>query len=188
MGGQAALAASAASLCKAMDKGGTAMPHPGESPFRALFDSQIMDICGNLRKLTSEEHAFTKVGAPEGQDQLILEKYNEFVACLRDPALVEVRPERFKKLVSYISLHFVIECKLMKLLGYPDTERHESQHNNFIKTIDFYVREIQNERSTAEELVLYIGHWLLGHALISDQAFGDFEAGLSEADDIIHQA
>ena len=72
----------------------------------------------------------------------------------------------------------------MEMLKYPGCDSHREQHVSFIRRVNTFVMEIKEGRSAVNELVLYIGHWLLGHALVADMEFGDFEASL--ADSSIH--
>ncbi len=150
------------------------------SAFTSIFDSHVMDICENLRKLAGDDSLIVGIPAHNEQHEQIVVKYNDFISSLRDPSLFDERPGKFKELVSYIGIHFTFENTLMQLLRYPEYERHKSQHESFIESINTFVVDIQAGKSTVDELVLYIGHWLLGHVLVADKAFGDFEASLTD--------
>ena len=149
------------------------------SAFTTVFDSHVMDICENLKRLADDESTIARLLACDYHHEQIVGKYNDFIVSLRDPNRSDDRPVKFQQLVSYIGIHFTFENTLMQLIGYPDYENHKNQHARFINRINTFVRDIQMGGSTVDELVLYIGHWLLGHVLVADKEFGDFEASLT---------
>ena len=145
-----------------------------------MFDAHLMDICENLKRLSGHESVISGIPANEQQHEQIVVKYNDFISSLRDKDRFDERPIKFRELISYIGMHFVFENTLMQLLQYPERENHKNQHASFIERINLFVKDIDNGRSNVDELVFYIGHWLLGHVLVSDKAFGDFEASLAD--------
>ena len=147
--------------------------------FTPMFDSHVMDICENLRKLAEDESEIIGIQAHDHQHEQIVGKYNDFIASLRDARLADERPTRFQQLVSYISIHFTAENALMQMVKYPDYENHKMQHARFIERLNKSVFDVKEGRGTVEELVLYIGHWLLGHVLLADKEFSDFGASLA---------
>ena len=150
--------------------------------FTPMFDSHVMDICENLRKLAEDESEYAAdehPGPGNHQHEQIVGKYNDFIASLRDARLADERPTRFQQLVSYISIHFTAENALMQMVKYPDYENHKMQHARFIERLNKSVFDVKEGRGTVEELVLYIGHWLLGHVLLADKEFSDFGASLA---------
>ncbi len=154
------------------------MPTLSANGFTTLFDSHVMDICENLRRVAEEEAQAISSPLQNELHEQIVEKFNDFVSSLRDPACSNERAERFQQLVSFLSLHFTFENKLMKMVGYPAYEQHKKQHASFIERINIVVRDIQAGDASVEELVFFIGHWLLGHVLFADKEFGDFQADL----------
>jgi len=147
--------------------------------FAPVFDSHLMDICENLKRATGSDSYSVGVPAHDEHHEKIVEKYNDFIQCLRNPDALDERPERFQALVSFVGLHFAFENSLMQVIGYPDYEQHKKQHSDFIDRVNLFAADIQASLATIEELILYIGHWLLGHVLIADKQFGEFEAGLA---------
>ena len=154
------------------------MSNQSASAFGSGYDGYVADICDNLTKIASDETLWVGIGEAHSEHDVIVKRYNDFVATLRRPECAGERPEKFQNLVSYIRLHFTFEDTLMKFLRYPGCEQHRRQHIGFIKRLDSFAQEVRAGRATTEELVLFIGHWLLGHVLIADTEFGDFEASL----------
>ena len=155
------------------------MPTLSPASFKSVFDSHLMDICENLRRLGGDQASIVGIPGHDHQHEQIVEKYNDFIICLRDPNRSDERPEKFQQLVSYIIIHFTAENALMHLLGYPQYEDHKKQHACFIDRINVFITDIKDKRASIDDLVLYIGHWLLGHVLLADKDFGDFEASLT---------
>ena len=162
------------------EQGWVKMPNLSGSAFTSMFDAHLMDICENLKRLSGHESVISGIPANEQQHEQIVVKYNDFISSLRDKDRFDERPIKFRELISYIGMRFVFENTLMQLLQYPERENHKNQHASFIERINLFVKDIDNGRSNVDELVFYIGHWLLGHVLVSDKAFGDFEASLTD--------
>ncbi len=155
------------------------MPTLSQASFKSVLDGHLADICENLRRAGADQASIVGVPAHDQQHEQIVEKYNDFILCLRDPNRLDERPEKFQQLVSYIIIHFTAENTLMHLLGYPGCEDHKKQHASFIDRVNLFIADIKDGISSIDELVLYIGHWLLGHVLLADRDFGDFEASLT---------
>ncbi len=147
--------------------------------FTKLFYSQVIDICANLSKLAECELTLTGAPGLDEQQDLIVQKYYDFVASLRDPCLTEKRSIKFQELVAYIGLHFTIENSLMEMVQYPKQVLHRKQHTSFIDRINIIILDVHAEKAPINDLVLYIGHWLLGHVLIADREFADFQATIN---------
>ena len=141
------------------------------------FDTHIYDILDNLSRLSDADAIDAGISLIDEQHNKIVEKYNELVNSLRDQSEANSRAEKFEGLMSYIGLHFAMENSVMKMLSYPLCDLHVSQHAGFIERINEFVERIREGRSEAGEMILYIGHWLLGHVLITDKEFEEFEAG-----------
>ena len=143
------------------------------------FDRHIYDILDNLSKLSDSESIDAGIPLLDEQHSKIVDKYNDFVNSLRDQSLADQRSEKFESLISYIGLHFVVENSAMKMLSYPLCDLHVAQHAGFITQVNNMIAELRDGSLAIEGLVLYMGHWLLGHVLISDKEFEEFEASLS---------
>ncbi|CAK0744242.1 Bacteriohemerythrin [Azospirillaceae bacterium] len=139
--------------------------------FTSLLDRHILDICENMNRLSDGEVHLVNIGDDEDRHRLIFAKYNEFVFNLihqQDAGRIE---EKFKELIKYIRVHFIVEEKIMKIHEYDGYAKHKAQHDDFTATITKLAIDISVNKSNAEDMALYIGHWLIGHMLISDMQF-----------------
>ncbi len=139
------------------------------------FDLHIYDILDNLGRLSDSASIDAGIPLIDEQHSKIVDKYNDFVNSLGNPSAAPQRASKFESLISYIALHFVVENSAMKVLSYPSCELHIAQHAGFIAQINTMILEIRAGDLAIESLVLFMGHWLLGHVLISDKEFEEFE-------------
>jgi len=100
-------------------------------------------------------------------------QHKQLIAALND--LVDAReqgkgPQEIMRtldfLSSYVVRHFNDEEAIQKKYDYPDYYRHRIYHDEFKKTVQNLVREI-NEKGPREELVLKtintVAGWLINH-------------------------
>ncbi len=159
-------------------KGGTIMTTASGSAFTMVFDCHVADICENMNKLSADTQLYAGLAVQDDEHDRIFRAYNDVIACLQDADKVDQSAVKFEQLISYVALQFIIENKVMKMLGYPACETHTKQHADFIARINEFVREVEAGQATIADMVHYIGHWLLGHVLLVDREFGDYQASL----------
>ena len=160
---------------------------PGITPptFTTLFDEHLLDICENINRLGEQPETLIGISGVDDQHSELIKKYNEFVGCLRDGGRRKEVAGQFKKLLIFLNMHFMFEEKIMVMIGYPRLEIHRRQHRDFIVKVQEMADDVRQNREAIESLTMYIGHWILGHTLIADKDFGDFEAALADDGDLI---
>ncbi len=144
------------------------------------FDNQIYDILDNLSRLSDGASKDAGISLIDEQHSKIVQKYNDLVNTLHVQSEANSRAEKFEGLMAYIALHFAMENSVMKVLSYPLCDLHISQHAGFISHVNNMAAHISAGESSIESLILYMGHWLLGHVLISDKEFEEFEASTTD--------
>jgi hemerythrin len=78
---------------------------------------------------------------------------------------------------EYITSHFRVEEEAMRQAGYPEVERHVSEHEWFTRSSARLAREFDlgaDHLPVARELGVFLVSWLELHTAMSDQRFGDF--------------
>ena len=133
------------------------------------FDPHIYDILDNLSRISDVASIDAEISLIDEQHSKIVDKYNDFVSSLRDHSAASQRAAKFESLISYIGLHFVVENSAMKMLSYTLCDLHVAQHAGFIAHVNGMISQVRCGSIAIEDLVLYMGHWLLGHILISDK-------------------
>ena len=140
----------------------------------------INEICSRLSALTDASSAMESMPAIHDDHSKIAEKYRDLVAAMRDPVRSPERAKLFEGLIAFIALHFAVENALMKSVGYPQRSAHAEQHASFIANASARSSQVKRGELTIEELVLYVGHWLVGHVLLADKLFEEFLTGISD--------
>ncbi len=137
------------------------------------LSAYIDDICDKLTLLPENSAVIDYLPIVNGNG-LIAEKYSALVRGMRERARSPERGQMFHDLISYISVHFAAENSMMNLLSYPDAVNHAQQHSSFIKTVNRLCEDVKTELLSIDELILFIGHWLVGHVLLADTSFEEF--------------
>ncbi|CAK0765472.1 putative Bacteriohemerythrin [uncultured Gammaproteobacteria bacterium] len=141
-----------------------------------LGDEYIMDICDNLKKLFGSESDLVGIKLVDDQHSAIIERYNAIVDCLGSGDVDGNGWSMFKDLLLFFELHFAFEEKMMRIMKYPGFITHERIHARFIGNVSSFVEKINENEETFRWLMTYVGQWFLGHAVICDEEFGEFEA------------
>ena len=87
-----------------------------------------------------------------------------------------------RRLVEYTRIHFAVEESLMRILAYPDFERHKGEHEALTaQVIDLQKRLASGKASITFELLHFLKVWLTKHILHSDKLYGAYflERGVS---------
>jgi len=145
----------------------------------SALTSHLDDICGKLTMLTADSTIIASMPNIHDQHSKIAEKYSELVAAMQDDAKAAARPKMFANMIAFVAMHFAVENAYMKSLSYPLTTRHVEQHASFIRNVNALSDEVRQGMLSVEELVLFIGHWLVGHLLLADTQFEEFQASMS---------
>ena len=79
------------------------------------------------------------------------------------------------ELYDYVVYHFAAEEKLMLVSGYPDYNKHADEHRKFARRISEYKLDLLTRRkSIAEDMIFYLGNWLVNHIAKIDVQYGDY--------------
>jgi len=145
-----------------------------QTTFTSLIDQHILDICENMDRLSDGEVHITAIGSNDNRNRLIFIKYNKFVSGLMHRKDAGHNDGKFQELMKYIRVHFIVEEKIMKIYGYDGYAKHKDQHDDFTATITRFAIDVSLNKLSVEDMAMYIGHWLIGHMLISDMQFEEF--------------
>jgi hemerythrin-like metal-binding protein len=74
------------------------------------------------------------------------------------------------ELLQLARTHFSLEEALMRMFGYPETEAHRRQHQEFFLKLESFERQTLN-RSADPEMGDYLRDWLAAHMLESDNGY-----------------
>ena len=100
---------------------------------------------------------------------------NEILALVSQKSDTKELLAAVATLEQYASIHFTDEEVLMQLVAYPGFNEHSSLHLEFTKKIGNFKKEIAlRGASVAEDLALYVYHWLTQHITNEDHKIGEF--------------
>jgi hemerythrin len=126
----------------------------------ALFDWQQRFLIGITE---IDEHHIHLVG-------LLNTAYDDF----RRAATVERLNTLFFELIDYATYHFAAEERLMKNSGYPSSEAHVRQHQQFAVRVTEMHRDYLAGKPVYLEILTFLKGWLEAHILETDGALGRF--------------
>lgn len=111
------------------------------------------------------------------QHQQLFAKINELLAAMiRGDAenIVEDMVDFFKRYMEY---HLDYEEAFLADIGYPHTQEHKLQHEEFIKKyyeLKEQLVESEEKSKMVMEIENFMGSWLTEHIQVEDQKFGTY--------------
>jgi len=98
-----------------------------------------------------------------------IEIVNLVVAAINDGKIDESLPHVFFKLMDYVENYFLLEEMVFKEYQFCDFEKHQEEHNSFVKRIaGFQDLYSQGNPSVAYELLGYLTWWIQDRVLRYD--------------------
>jgi hemerythrin len=111
----------------------------------------------------------------DSQHQALIDLINEMQDAVVGGLARERQLEILGRLAEYTKIHFAVEESLMRIFGYPDYERHKSQHEGLIRSMVDLQRRLDADQSPVDDgLMRHLRHWLIDHILQSDQDYSRF--------------
>ena len=82
------------------------------------------------------------------------------------------------QLVSLMQQHFALEESLMRILGYPELERHVEEHRQFTAELhELAQKSLRKKGSVSREMIKVFQKWLREHIQTSDRHYADYFSG-----------
>jgi len=79
------------------------------------------------------------------------------------------------QLVGLLQEHFALEESMMRVLGYPELERHIEEHRQFhVEVHELAQKSLRMEGSVPDQTIKVLQKWLREHILASDRHYADF--------------
>lgn len=84
---------------------------------------------------------------------------------------------KLDELVAYAAYHFEAEEAYMRQLQYFEVDDHIEKHRGFTyKITELQQLPMANHMELTQELIIYLGKWLLQHVLEEDRKYADYSA------------
>ncbi len=157
------------------------MSETGRDAFTSLFSPGILEVCENVSGLFGDESFIETIGGPNSEHFLIMDKYDEFITCLRDGCSAVELGAKLRDLFIIMQVHFISEEMLMKCSNYPGHDSHKRHHRYFVTTIEGLINSKASPKDAMERLIVFFPHWLLGHILTADREYEEFNKLLPSA-------
>jgi hemerythrin len=74
------------------------------------------------------------------------------------------------ELIKIAHMHFTFEEALMRMFGYPGSDAHQMEHQNFFEKLDNIERLALKEKAKIE-IVDFMQDWLATHILVNDRGY-----------------
>lgn len=80
-----------------------------------------------------------------------------------------------KKLTDYTEYHFSYEEDFQRKYGYPQTDFHKMQHDQFIKQVNAQIQKLSSpNQEDGLSFYEFLVKWILSHIAKSDKVWADF--------------
>jgi len=116
-----------------------------------------------------------KVEMIDKQHQMLVQMVNELNNAMLNGNEKETIGKLINKLITYAAMHFAREEHYFDTLGYPETDVHKRQHDEFEKKVSAFEADFKADRqSLSQDIMQFLSNWLVEHIKGSDKKFGPF--------------
>jgi hemerythrin len=116
-----------------------------------------------------------KVEMIDKQHQMLVQMVNELNNAMLNGNEKETIGKLIDKLITYAAMHFAREEHYFDTLGYPETDVHKQQHDDFEKKVSSFEADFKADRqSLSQDIMQFLSNWLVEHIKGSDKKFGPF--------------
>lgn len=116
----------------------------------------------NVRELDEEHKRFAAM-------------LNDLNQAMKDGHEKDALESTLVDLIGYAATHFRAEERYFDLFGYPDTENHKKEHADFLKSTAAFIDKFEKgETALTDEVMYFLGKWLVGHILGVDKHYSEF--------------
>lgn len=117
-----------------------------------------------------DESFSVKVAEIEQQHKKPVSMINEISDAMKQRKVKEVLEKIVNGLVEYALTHFKTEEKYFTRFGYPDTESHKKEHNDFVQKVkDFKDGFEKGKLTLSVEVMNFLSDWLQNHIKGTDK-------------------
>ncbi len=108
----------------------------------------------------------------DAQHQILVDLLNEIHEAIREGTTVEVTKGIIDRLDQYTRIHFAVEECLMRILDYPDYERHKQEHDKLLTQLtELHIKLEKGKGAIGFELAFFLKGWITQHILEGDQRY-----------------
>lgn len=108
----------------------------------------------------------------DAQHQVLVDLLNQIHDAIQHHQGLEVTGRIVTRLEEYTRIHFAVEESLMRILHYPQYERHKKEHDALIGQLADLREKLENGKTSISfELAHFLKVWLTKHTMDVDKAY-----------------
>ena len=128
-----------------------------------------------MEKIIWNEKYSVGLAEIDKQHKKLIVMINKLIDSRNVSVRSEIISDTLTDMTNYAMYHFQAEEALMEEHEYPRQDAHHKEHMGFIrKTAELASATVEHEQAVPEELLAYLGNWLIAHILKSDMGYKDF--------------
>ena len=109
------------------------------------------------------------------QHQMLFQIVNKLNNAMLNGNEKETIGKLINKLITYAAMHFAREEDYFDTLGYPETDVHKNQHNEFEKKVSVFEADFTADRQgLSQDIMQFLSNWLVEHIKGSDKKYSTF--------------
>lgn len=108
----------------------------------------------------------------DAQHKVLVDLLNQIHEAIQQRQGAEATSEIIERLGEYTRIHFAVEESLMRILHYPDYERHKEEHDRLIEQLSGFRAKLESGKgSVSFELAHFLKVWLTKHIMETDKGY-----------------
>lgn len=110
----------------------------------------------------------------DAQHQVLVDLLNQIHEAIQQRHGAEATQNIVEKLGEYTRVHFAVEESLMRILHYPEYERHKIEHDRLIQQLFDLHGRLDAGKAVSFELAHFLKVWLTKHIMESDKRYAPY--------------
>jgi len=111
----------------------------------------------------------------DDQHRMLIDMLNEFYENIKSKSTKEILADLIKNMKEYVAHHFSTEEELLRQHGYPDFEKHKSEHKVFINKVEDFENRFNAGRIILSfEITNFFKSWLRNHIQVADKSYSKY--------------
>ena len=108
----------------------------------------------------------------DAQHKVLVDLLNQMHEAIQQRHAAQVTNDIIDQLGEYTRVHFAVEESLMRILHYPDYERHKEEHERLIEQLSELRAKLDTGKSAVSfELAHFMRTWLTKHIMETDKSY-----------------
>jgi hemerythrin len=108
----------------------------------------------------------------DAQHKVLVDLLNQIHEAIQQRQGAEATGEIIERLGEYTRIHFAVEESLMRILHYPEYERHKEEHDQLIEQLNGFRAKLESGKgSISFELAHFLKVWLTKHIMEADKRY-----------------